>query len=58
MTTRVPTEDSPNRTPDPPEKDRDRDGNEAPETPPTEPAPVPVQEPPNQPGTRVPYVVD
>ncbi len=47
--------------PPPPDKDwNDRppgpDG-EAPETPPTEPEPVPVQDPPSEPGSRGPYVV-
>jgi hypothetical protein len=44
------------RPTDPPEKDRDND-NEAPETPPTEPEPVPVEEPPSAPGKQGPYVV-
>jgi hypothetical protein len=36
----------------PPEPD-----DEAPETPPTDPEPVPVQDPPSEPGRRGPYVV-
>ena len=42
--------------PDRPERDSDDD--EAPEIPPTEPAPVPVEEPPDAPGQRGPYVVE
>jgi hypothetical protein len=42
--------------PDRPERDRDDD--EAPEIPPTEPVPVPVEEPPDAPGQRGPYVVE
>jgi hypothetical protein len=53
-------------SPPPDEKERKRDrtppsipelDDEAPETPPSEPAPVPVQDPPSEPGTRGPYVV-
>jgi hypothetical protein len=44
----------PSDTPDDREKNRD---NEAPPTPPTEPEPAPVQEPPDAPGKgRGPYV--
>jgi hypothetical protein len=45
------------------EKDRPRDrkapvpDDEAPETPPTDPEPVPVQDPPSEPGRRGPFVV-
>jgi len=42
--------------PDRPEGDRDDD--DAPETPPTEPEPVPVEEPPDAPDKRGPYVVE
>jgi hypothetical protein len=37
--------------------DRDRDDNEAPETPPDEPRPPPVEDPPPQPEPKGPYVV-
>ena len=37
---------------------RDRGDDETPETPPTEPEPLPLEEPPDAPGSRGPYVVD
>jgi hypothetical protein len=40
----------------PPDRERD-EAPEAPETPPDEPAPVPVKDPPPQPDTKGPYVV-
>jgi hypothetical protein len=43
--------------PAPPDGDYHRDEDEAPETPPTEPDPVPVQDPPDAPGRDTPYVV-
>jgi hypothetical protein len=44
--------------PDPPPVDRDRDDDDdVPETPPTEPSPVPIEEPPSAPGQDGPYVV-
>lgn len=45
--------DRPSNQPPPTE----RDGDQAPDTPPTEPEPIPVEEPPNAPGKRGPYVV-
>jgi hypothetical protein len=42
--------------PDPPPVDKDRH-DDVPETPPTEPSPVPVEEPPSAPGADGPYVV-
>lgn len=39
------------------EKDRDQDGNDAPETPTDEPRPPHVQDPPPQPDKNAPYVV-
>lgn len=57
MNATQPTDKDPVRQPPTPERDRDQDDNEAPETPPTEPEPVPVEEPPNAPGKRGPYVV-
>jgi hypothetical protein len=44
------------KEPESPTRDRSED-DETPDTPPTEPAPVPVEEPPGAPGTRGPYVV-
>jgi hypothetical protein len=43
--------------PEPHERDRDRGDDEVPELPPTEPEPVPVEEPPDAPDRRGPYVV-
>jgi hypothetical protein len=45
-----------NDTPGSPPAERDRDEEEVPETPPTKPSPVPVEEPP-APGQEGPYVV-
>jgi len=42
---------------DPKEKDRDKDPDEAPETPLDEPRPPHVQDPPPQPDQKGPYVV-
>ena len=42
--------------PDPPPVDKDRQ-DDVPDTPPTEPAPVPVEEPPAAPGGDGPYIV-
>jgi hypothetical protein len=47
-----PRQDTPDRDPD----ERDR-GDDTPETPPTEPAPVPIEDPPSGPGQDGPYVV-
>jgi len=46
------------RDEEPDRPERDRDDNEAPEIPPSEPVPVPVEEPPDAPGQRGPYVVE
>ena len=43
---------------DAPERDRDGDEPDVPEVPPTEPEPVPVEEPPDAPERRGPYVVN
>ena len=59
------TSEAPASTPEPPlppagDPTRKRipdEDEEAPETPPTEPEPVPVQDPPSEPGRRGPYVV-
>ena len=48
----------PKRRRETPDEERDGDDDEAPETPPTEPEPVPVEEPPDAPQKRGPYVVD
>jgi hypothetical protein len=48
----VSTEQTPIPGRDEPERDRD----DTPETPPTEPMPVPVQDPPAEPGAEGPYV--
>lgn len=49
------------QTPDPnerdPNRDRDRGHEDTPDTPPTEPPPVPVQDPPAEPGPAGPYIV-
>ena len=50
----TPTPSEPDRDPDPgPGRGRD----DTPDTPPTEPPPVPVQDPPAEPGPGGPYVV-
>ncbi len=54
-TTGVP--DEPPGPPDPRERDRDPDDENVPATPPTEPPPVPVQDPPAEPGPQVPQIV-
>jgi hypothetical protein len=58
------TDEAPASTPEPPrppdDKNRKRPpepDDDAPETPPTDPMPVPVIDPPAEPGSRGPYVV-
>ena len=43
--------------PDETDRDRDQDKDEAPETPPDEPSPPRVEDPPSEPGDKGPYVV-
>ena len=52
--TGVPDEPPTPREPPPPPPDDDED---VPATPPTEPAPVPIQDPPSEPGGNVPQIV-
>ena len=47
-----PQKENPDR--DPEERDR---GDDTPETPPSEPTPVPIEDPPSAPGQDGPYVV-
>jgi hypothetical protein len=55
MPTGVPDEPPTPREPPPPEPDEDDD--EVPPTPPTEPTPVPIQDPPAEPGGNIPQIV-
>ncbi len=54
-TTGVP--DEPPGPSDPRDRDRDHEEDDVPATPPTEPPPVPVQDPPAEPGPTVPQIV-
>jgi hypothetical protein len=45
------------QTPEPGTPDPERDRDDTPDTPPTEPPPVPVQDPPSEPRPDGPYVV-
>jgi hypothetical protein len=44
-------------TPPRPDRDKERDQDDTPETPTDEPAPEPIEDPPAEPGPQGPYVV-
>ena len=54
LPTGVPDEPPTPREPPPPQPDDDED---VPPTPPTEPTPVPIQDPPSEPGGNTPQIV-